>query len=176
MAKEVHKLQQLNEGDSNPHIQELKAHHNELVVAHNNLVEQFNTNFDNFNKICQQLDVRLGAAYSAMQDLVDSLEGVGAGYTSCVHTVSAGASIEAKSARRIDWPKYIQQHIDTLQVELARIKAEKEALENTGAIEQLAGQLDQQESPLITPEVTEEAAEEDEPATVFGGDHAQAQP
>lgn len=175
MAKEVHKLQQLSDGDSNPHIQELKAHHNALVKAHNDLVDSCNTNSRNFQNIQQQLDIRLGAAYSAMQDLVDSLDNVGAGYVGFVRTIPNVG--DAKSARRIDWPTYIQQHIDTLQVELARIKAENDAASPGGALEQLVAHLAEQPeaSPLLTPDVPEEDVEED-PATVFGGDHAQAQP
>jgi len=174
VAKEVHKLQQLNDGDSNPHIQELKAHHNELVKSHNSLVEAFNLNNQKFSNIQQQLDIRLGAAYSAVQDLVDSLEAVGSGYVSFVRTIPEVG--DPKSARRVDWQAYIQQHIETLQVELARIQAEKDTLgeDKIDSLEKLEQHLTQQGSPLITPAVEE--TEEEEPATVFGGDHAQAQP
>ncbi len=177
MAKEVHKLQQLSEGDSNPHIQQLATQHNQLVKGHNELVEAFNRNNQNFANIQQQLDIRLGAAYSVVQDLVDSLAVAGKNgsvdLTSLVHTVDAAGSGEVP-AKRVDWSKYIQQHIDTLQVELARVQAEKGALdEGAASLEALATSLET--SPLITPEGAEEEVEE-EPATVFGGDHAQAQP
>lgn len=177
MAKEVHKLQQLSEGDANPHFQQLAIQHNQLVKGHNELVEAFNRNNQNFSNIQQQLDIRLGAAYSAVQDLVDSLQAVrngkAASYVSLVHMVDA-VDVEGKPTSRVDWPKYIQQHIDTLQVELARIQAEKGALdEGSDSLEELATSLGT--SPLITPEGAEEEVEE-EPATVFGGDHAQAQP
>lgn len=176
MAKEVHKLQQLSDGDSNPHIQELKVHYSQLVGAHNDLVEAFNNNNKNFSSIQQQLDIRLGAAYSVIQDLFDSLENIGAGYTACVHTVPV-LDAEVKSIRRVDWPRYIQRHIDTLQAEFARIKAENAAACPGGALEQLVSHLAEQPeaSPLHTPDIPEEDGEE-APATIFGGDHAQAQP
>jgi hypothetical protein len=172
VAKEVHKLQQLSEGDSNPHFQQLATQHNQLVKGHNELVEAFNRNNQNFANIQQQLDIRLGAVYSVVQDLVDSLENIGAGYTSFVSTVPVTDG--TRTTRRVNWPKYIQHHIDTLQVELARMQAEKGALdEGAAALAELTTSLET--SPLITPEGAEEEVEE-EPATVFGGDHAQAQP
>jgi hypothetical protein len=180
VAKEVHKLQQLSDGDSNPHIQELKAHHNELVKAHNELVDSCNNNFKNMSNIQQQLDIRLGAAYSALQDLVDSLACAGKNgvnsYTSLMHIVPTPDGVDGPSGGRIDWTKYIQQHIDTLQVELARIQMEKQKLAGGGVelvpLEGLASSIaNHAESPLITPAGAEEPDDE-EPATVFGGDHA----
>ena len=176
MAKEVHKLQQLSDGDSNPHIQELKAHYNGLVKAHNELVEAFNNNHRQYSQIQQQLDIRLGAAYSVLQDIVDSLGEVGKGSPSYVSKVQVTASTDQLAVGRIDWQKYLQQHIETLQLELARIQTEKQSLEGDklDSLEKLEEHLQQQSSPLITPEP--EVSEDEEPATVFGGDHAQAQP
>jgi ABC-type transporter Mla subunit MlaD len=173
VAKEVHKLQQLSDGDSNPHIQELRAHHNELVKGHNALVEAFNNNHRQYSQIQQQLDIRLGAAYSAIQDLVDSLNNVGNNYTSLVHMAP---EVGTAGMQRVNWQKYIEQHIETLQIELARIQVEKQALDENklDSLEKLEEHLQQQNSPLVTPEP--EASEDEEPATVFGGDHAQAQP
>jgi len=176
VAKEVHKLQQLSEGDANPHIQELKAHYNGLAQAHNELVEAFNNNHRQYSQIQQQLDIRLGAAYSVIQDVVDSLGAVGKESSSYVSKVHVTAATDPLGVGRVDWQKYLQQHIETLQVELSRIQAEKQSLDENklDSLEKLEEHLQQQNSPLITPEP--EASEDEEPATVFGGNHAQAQP
>lgn len=157
IAKEVDKLQQLNAGDSNPHIQQLQSNLSELTKHHNELVDAFNSNNRNYNNQLQHLDMRLGAAYSVLQDMFDG------------NVQSRTMQVEGvDKTLRIDWPAYIENYLETVRAEVAKqLAAEKEAAVQTAPVEVL------EESPLITPLVDE--PESDEPDTVFGGDHVQTQ-
>lgn len=174
MAKEVHKLQQLNDGDTNPHIQQLSANISGLYDAHNELVTACNANWRLYSDQIQHLDIRVGAAYSALQDLVDSLALAGLASLSESDTAFIGkllvvrSELEGVQKARVDWATYMKNHMEVVQVELQRVHALRESIGETAKLP-----LGEELSPLVTPKVEEDTV--DEPDTVFGGDHEQAQ-
>ncbi len=168
VAKEVVKLQALQSGDRDPHVQELYQQLNALVTAHNDLVVGTNQNFALYNNSIQQLDARLGAAFSAVQDIVDSLGQAGkngvSSYTTSLRTTVV--AVDGVESVRVDWPSYIKDHLDMVKAEMLRLQADKEAIESN---------LKTTEETLFTPPTKADAESDEDEPTVFGGDHAQAQ-
>lgn len=157
IAKEVSKIQSLNAGDKDPHIQQLYKNFQELLDGHNALVEAFNANVKGYNNQISHLDMRLGAAYSVIQDMYDGT------------AVTKVVQIEGTDKARIAWPVYIENYLDTVRKEMERLDVERAA--NQVAVVPSA---EAEESPLFTP-VTPDEHDESKPDTVFGGDHVQTQ-
>lgn len=146
VAVEVHRLRQLEEGDKNPHIQELRKQVSVLLAGHNELVTKFNSNAQGMAQSIQHLDARVGAMMFVLDDIVRG--GVG--------NVSTMSAMEAPSPGHrtvggVHWQGYIHMYLKQLEMELEELRAKNEA---AGA------------EPLRTPEA--EAIEDDEPV-VFGG-------
>lgn len=184
MAREVNKLQSLSLGDKDPHIQQLYAQFKQLAESHNELVDICNKNFAIYSQQFQVLDMRAGAVFSAVQDLVNSLEAVGSnGEASYISKVLVEKSAEGvDGTTRVAWQRYVQHYYDTVRVEMARLDVARAQAKESGLI---PDQDDAQTSlatplrtpdPLITPEGSvEEEVEVQAPDTVFGGDHAEIQ-
>lgn len=170
MAKEVLKLQQLSEGDKNPHIQQLLKNYNELASAHNTLVEAFNKNFNTWNGIIQHLDARLGATQSVCQDMLDLVASSRPASTAQLNflaPVQTTVDLTGDMPKtRVNWAAYIENYLKAAQAEAMQLQQV-----TAMAKEELAA------DPLITPPASEETAEDDDAVdSDFGGDleHAQA--
>lgn len=155
VAVEIRKVQRLETGDNDPHIQGLQSQinqllegHNRLNDGHNSLVGAHNTNFDVYSKAMTHLDARLGALVLAVDDLVLGLAKVSSAF---VENVTRGED------GRVHWRAYIKHYLDNVKSEL-----ERQGDQQTAA---------QVRDPLLTPE-------EEAPLTtndvVFGGDQGEA--
>lgn len=184
MAKEIHKLQQLSQGDKDPHVQQLYVNFKELTESHNALVDACNKNFGIYSQQFQILDMRAGAVFSAVQDLLNSLE-VSAkdDETSFISKVLVVKPAEGQDGTaRVDWQKYMQHYLDTVRVEMVRLDAARQQARDSGLIPaedalqpSMATPITERE-PLVTPAgALNEEAEIQAPDTVFGGDHAEIQ-
>lgn len=164
------KLQALQAGDKDPHIQELYAQHNKLLEAHNALVTGTNNNFSIYNRSIQELDSRIGAVFSVVQDIVDSIEDATKASSDdyLVRLTRTTVKVGDVESVRVDWMHYINNHIALVKAEIAKLQEAQRAIE---------AKLVAETEPLITPQASEETApegDEDEPVE-FGGDHAKAQ-
>lgn len=148
MAKEVHKLQQLNVGDTNPHVQQLRQNYVELATAHNNLVDAFNKNFNIWNGVIANMDERVGAL------------------TLLGEVLGAAAQLPPLEY-------YLQQYKKAVAEEAAKIQAAQAALGvDSGEFQKVPVLVPPE--PLITP-VVEEPEDTDEVDSDFGGDLEHAQ-
>ena len=148
VAKELHKLQALNSGDADPHIQELRKNFEVLLAGHNEMVEASNRNAEAYSKAFQHLDLRVGALQLALDDVVRDLRSVQ--HTKVISHVPG-------LAEKVDWPAYIKARLYAIKVEMAKA--------------QEGAKL--QEAPVAAPE---DSIEETSMDVVFGGqDEVQAQ-
>jgi hypothetical protein len=160
VAVHIDRLQQLQAGDQNPHIQKIFQQINLLVEGHNSLATACNANWKGFGDSIQHLDARVGAIAQVLDDLVR-------GGIPNITTLSALESPDGKfdnpMVGGVHWPGYIKMYIDRVTVELAELKARHQAQAEASQ----AGATEQTEpfDPLITPN-QEEAEPED---VVFGG-------
>lgn len=152
VAVHINRLQQLNAGDQNPHLQQLKEQLQLVVTGHNELVEAYNRNWQGFGNSIQHLDSRVGAIAMVLDDLVRG----------GIENISKLGPLEASSSDHptvggVHWPGYIKMYVKQVEAELAELKAKHES----------AAPQTQPFDPLITPEGEEESAEVDD--VVFGG-------
>lgn len=151
VAEHIHKLQQLDAGDKNPHLQELKQQLQLVVNGHNDLVNAYNSNWAGFGNSIQHLDSRVGAIALVLDDLMRG----------GLENVSKLSSIEAPTPDHptvggVHWPGYIKMYLKQVEAELALLK------------EQHSSAAPQAEpfDPLITPTPEELEHSGD---VVFGG-------
>lgn len=154
VAVHLNRLQQLQEGDQNPHIQKLVQQINLLVEGHNNLATACNANWKGFADSIQHLDARVGAIAQVLDDIVKGgIENV----TRLSAIESPDGNPENPMVGGVHWPGYIKMYIDRVTTELAELKARQQAQAESEQAEPF--------DPLITPK-QEEAEPED---VVFGG-------
>lgn len=117
VAQEIHKLQQLDEGDKNPHVQELKQQLSLVVKGHNELVTAYNNAWQGFGQSIQHLDSRVGAMALVLDDLVRG----------GIDNVSKLSPLEAPTPEHptvggVHWPGYIKMYLTQVEAELAALK------------------------------------------------------
>lgn len=140
VAQEIHKLQQLDAGDKNPHVQEVKQQLALVVKGHNELVEAYNRNWQGFGQSIQHLDSRVGAMSLVLDDIVrGGIENV-----TKLSPVDLGLheAAEHPTVGGVHWPGYIKMYLKQVEAELALLK-DKHASE---------AQQTEPFDPLITPE------------------------
>lgn len=150
VALHIKKLQDLDEGDKNPHIQELKEQLRLVVKGHNELVEAYNRNWQGFGNSIQHLDSRVGAIAMVLDDLVRG----GIDNISKLGSLEA-SSIDHPTVGGVHWPGYIKMYLKQVEEELAELKAKHSAAPQTEPFD-----------PLITPEGEDQTESDD---VVFGG-------
>jgi predicted transcriptional regulator len=150
VAKHIVNLQQLDAGDKNPHIQELRRQLELNRVGHNELVTFCNTNFETFSTVTQHLDARLGALFIAFNDFIRG---------GLANVTREGALIAIEPIKEedlgpgVDWEAYIKYHLRLAQEALVKYEAQKK-----------------QQEALITPEGANAPEESQTNDVVFGGD------
>lgn len=150
VAAHVHKLQQLAEGDQNPHIQQLSQQLELLVKGHNDLANAYNVNWKNFADSIKHLDARLGAMAIVFDDFVRG------GVENVTKLTAVDAPEGHPAIGGVHWPGYVALYMKKVEEELAQLRAQAEAAQNA----QIAPF-----DPLLTPVPQDEA----EPEEVFGG-------
>lgn len=144
VAGEVLKLQQLEAGDRDPHIQELRSQVQALLKGHNELVTKYNDNTKGMSQAIQHLDARVGAMMFVLDDIVRG------GITNVTKLSPLEApSPDHRTVGGVHWQGYVHMYLKQLELELDELRAKSEAPEL-----------------LVTPEPEE--TEDDEPV-VFGG-------
>ena len=152
VAVHISRLQQLNKGDQDPHIQKLYQQVDLLVQGHNELATACNTNWKGFSDSIQHLDSRVGAMMLVLDDIVrDGVEGV-----TRLDALALGLheSAEHPQLGGVHWPGYIRTYLKRVEAELAELKARHQAAAQKEPFD-----------PLITPTTEETEPEE----VVFGG-------
>lgn len=159
VAVHINRLQQLEAGDKNPHIQQLTEQMQRLVDGHNNLVAAYNTNWKNLTNSIQHLDSRVGAMALVLDDIVrGGIENV----TKLSVIESPDGSPEHRSVGGVHWPGYIRMYLKQVEAELEMLKEQQQA--EAEATQAAAAPQAEPFDPLITP--PEDQTEDD---VVFGG-------
>lgn len=161
VAREVSKLQSLNAGDKDPHIQQLYANMQSLLKGHNDLVDHSNRNFQIYNNSFAQLDARIAALSMVAQELVDR-----SGLVKPAPLAADSLALDAEG--NIRWEHYFQKHVAAVKDAVEKLRAEHP--EQAAAIVDTAPA-----SPLHTPPVVEEE-EASDPPFIFGEEHVENQP
>jgi len=151
VATHIKRLQDLDAGDKNPHIQQLNQQLQLVVKGHNELVEAYNANWQGFGNSIQHLDSRVGAISLILDDLVRG----GVDNISKLSALEA-PSLQHRSVGGVHWPGYIKMYLTQVNEELEELKAKHAS----------AAPQTEPFDPLITPEGETESADDD---VVFGG-------
>lgn len=154
VAVHIKKLQDLDAGDKNPHMQELKQQLQLLVNGHNDLVNAYNQNWHSFGASIKHLDSRVGGIVLMLDDLIRG----GVDNVSKLGPLDLGLheAAEHPALGGVHWPGYIKMYVNKVEAELAALK-EKHASEAPQVVPF---------DPLITPEGEESPEDAD---VVFGG-------
>ena len=120
VAQELLKLQQLDAGDKNPHVQELKQQLALVVKGHNELVTAYNSAWQGFGQSIQHLDSRVGAMALVLDDLMRG----GIDNVTKLSAVDLGLheAAEHPTVGGVHWPGYIKMYLKQVEAELATLK------------------------------------------------------
>lgn len=150
VAGHIHHLQQLDAGDKNPHIQELKQQVRLLVDGHNEFVTAYNNNVAGYGNALQHLDIRVGALCIVLDDIMrGGLDNV------TRYTAIDTNNVADPSVGGVHWAGYMRMYVKKMEEDLAKLKAQQETAQVVPF------------DPLITPSTSEET--EDGNDVVFGG-------
>jgi hypothetical protein len=153
VAVHIKNLQDLDAGDKNPHIQELKQQLQLVVNGHNDLVTAYNQNWHGFGASIQHLDSRVGAIALVLDDLMRG----GLDNVSKLGPLDA-PSPDHPTVGGVHWAGYIKMYLNQVALELEEIKVQRAAAEAASPVHF---------DPLITP--PEIQTEDDANDVVFGG-------
>lgn len=156
VAGHIKHLQDLDAGDKNPHIQELKQQLALVIKGHNELVTAYNTNWRGFGASIQHLDSRVGAIALVLDDIVRG----GVDNVTKLSAVDLGLHDAAQNPKvgGVHWPGYIKMYLDQVTAELAILKEQRE---QQG--------LDAPQTKPFDPLITPEEEPDDDNDVVFGG-------
>lgn len=166
VAVHLDRLSKLNEGDNDPHMQELRRQMQLLVDGHNNLVTAYNTNLQNFGNSIQHLDARVGAIFIVLDDIVK--RGISDVTTLGPIDLGIHEGVEHPQLGGVHWAGYIRMYMKKVEEDLALLKQQQQ--EAAAAVQDSAVPQAEPFDPLITPE--EEPTEDDSNDVVFGGKDA----